>query len=641
MAKIGFEFPLDESQQWDGFNDSGIEHFSGSPFRSLGREGTQNTTDAAKKGVPAIIRVRRINISTSEIPNVSELRSAMKACHAASVDEAEKAKQFFENAISILSKPKISILQFADINTLGVAGPCENGSPYFALMKASGQSKKQTGTASGSFGIGKFAPFTVSGLRTIFLTTVWQDADKQLQHYVQGKSILMSHRATKKTYRGTGFWGERKNCLPVIGKVETLPIWLRRDMSSPQSTGTTLHILGFSPPKDWQKILAGSIAESFFAAISRGHLQVEIEDGPVLNEASVLDIFQDASVTDAIQDQKDEPETFKNSAHFLNALQSNESKIEETENAGLGHCRLHILVGENLPKRVAVLRNGMLITSELERLRRFGDFKEFAAVLECLSDRGNALLRAMEPPAHDAFEPSRLISVDQQRVGRVALREIAEWVREMLKRHAQDPVSEVTEIDELAEFFGDDETNDSSSSRDGDENPRGSIKIRARPLPPRKPSIASDNVGNGLAEDGDGTGDGQDGSGDDDDGDGGGDYGGAKNDSDGGDKGSAGGGGGGKAAPSPTLSLRNVRAIVVGPNQRRISFTPDISGEIRIELEDSGADTNRLLRITKVSQGMLAEGRVKVSCVSGLRVAIDVDIDRNFDGTIRMKANAV
>ncbi len=50
----------------------------------------------------------------------------------------------------------------------------------------------------------------------------------------------------------------------------------------------------------------------------------------------------------------------------------------------------------------------MLITSELTRLRRFGEFKEFVAVLECLSDKGNSLLRSMEPPAHDEFEPERL-----------------------------------------------------------------------------------------------------------------------------------------------------------------------------------------------------------------------------------------
>src|SRR3546814_21074427 len=102
-----------------------------------------------------------------------------------------------------------------------------------------------------------------------------------------------------------------------------------------------------------------------------------------------------------------------------------------------------------------------------------------------MSEKGNSLLRAMEPPAHDDFEAARLSTMQQQRTARVALRELAEWVREMLKRHAQDPVAEVTEIDELAEFFGD-EDKGAGGARDGDENPRGERKIRERPLPKRK-----------------------------------------------------------------------------------------------------------------------------------------------------------
>ena len=334
---------------------------------------------------------------------------------------------------------------------------------------------------------------------------------------------------------------------------------------------------------------------------------------------------------EALQDQKDEPDAFINSGHFLRALTSSESKVEETENAGLGRCRLHILVGEDLPKRVAVLRNGMLITSELERLRRFSEFKEFSAVLECLSDKGNALLRDMEPPAHDDFQPARLLTTDQQRVARIALREVAQWVRDMLKRHAQDPIAEVTELDELAEFFGDDETDGASGARDGDENPRGAIKIRARPLSPKKPSSFNKQSGDGGADgdgdDGDGEGDGDGNSGDGNDG----------NDGDS----ASGGGGGKKSASSPPLALRNVRAVVTAPSTRRVSFTPEMGGELRLELEDSGADTNRLLRITETSVGNVADGRVKLTCNAGQRVSLDLSLERPFEGTIRMKANAV
>lgn len=641
MEKIGFEFPRDASQQWDGFNEPGMEHFAGSPFRSLGREGTQNTCDAAKKGVPARIRIRRISVATSGIPGVSELKQAIKSCATGAVAEAERASRFFEGATDLLSKPKISVLQFADENTTGVTGPCINGTPYFALMKATGQSKKESGTAGGSFGIGKFAPFTISGLRTVFITTVWEDKNKGLQHYTQGKSILMSHKRGQATHRGTGFWGERQNCAPLIGQKSKLPDWLQRDMKTADSTGTTINVLGFLPPKGWEKILTGSIAESFFASITRGNLEVSVEGEPPLNKETIAGIFEDASVRDALLDQKDEPEAFLSSGHFFRTLTSDESKIEETENAGLGRFRLYILVGENLPKKVAVLRNGMLITSELERLRRFSEFKEFAAVLECMSDKGNAMLRNMEPPAHDDFQPARLVASDEQRVARIALKELAQWVREMLKRHAQDPVAEVTELDELAEFFGDDETEGTSGNRDGDENPRGAIKIRARPLSPKKPS-GSDHQHGHAQNGGAGSGDtGAQGDGDDGDADGGGEGGAGVNATSGGDSSSGGGGGKTAATSAPSLGLRNVRAIVLAPSSRRVIFTPDAGGEVRVELEDSGADTNRLLKVIETSVGTLVDGRVRLICNPGERVSLDLSLDRPFEGTVRVKANAV
>lgn len=134
MAKIGFEFPRDNSQQWDGFNEPGMEHFAGSPFRSLGREGTQNALDAAI-GSPVAVSVRLIEVPTESIPDVDQLRSTLKLCAAESQAEGEKARQFFGTAIDLVSKSTISILQFSDSNTSGVKGPCELGSPYFALMR--------------------------------------------------------------------------------------------------------------------------------------------------------------------------------------------------------------------------------------------------------------------------------------------------------------------------------------------------------------------------------------------------------------------------------------------------------------------------------------------------------------------------
>lgn len=650
-ASIGYEFPVDAADQWDGFNEPGIEHFSGNPYVYLGREVTQNPLDAAVSA-PVRIEMNLIEVPTSSIPDVDDLKKIFARCASAAEQESEKAKAFFKEAIALLGKPKIPVLQISDYNTTGLVGPCENGTPYFALLKASGQSKKATGTSIGSFGIGKFAPFAVSQLRTIFVSTVWKDGDTW-RHYVQGKSILMSHYGSgKKTHKGIGFWGRRNKCLPIEGLDPKLPKWLKRakskaDMSS--QAGTTINVLGFRTIKNWERILAAAIAENFFGAISQGQLEVTIQNSITLSKETLPDLFQDKHIRDAVQDMSGEPEKFDNAQKYLMALGgSSEVIVEETQQLHLGLCELRLILGENLPKRVAVLRDGMLITEELSNLRRFGDFKEFVAVLECKSEKGLRLLRDMEPPKHDDFEPERLSSDKDRRKGQLALRELTKWVREMLKRHAQDPISEVTQIDELAEFFGD-ETQSDQGGGDQEENPSGDIIIRARRVDRRPDGRTNDpNASSGEdASDEDSAGGGTGGKGKKSGGEG--QIGAGERDGDGagvgvGNNGTGAGRANGKSNTGGIVrvGLRDLRAVPLSPRRRRILFTPERSGIISLVLEDSGADANYKLEPVATSAGRIVSGKIQdVQVQAGSRVSIEVELKADFDGTLRVAADAV
>jgi hypothetical protein len=643
MTAVGFEFPIDSSGQWDGFNDPGIEHFAGNRLQHLGREVPQNTIDA-RIGSPARIAVSLRKVPVKSLPGVVDLREAVAQCAQAALGEdSEKAVKFFTDAAKILGGKDLYVLQLRDSNTTGLQGPCVNGKPFFALMKATGQSKK-VGTSTGSYGIGKFAPFTLSELRTVFVSTVWTGEKGQLHHYVQGKSVLMSHLdAQKRTRRGTGFWGVRKQCQPVETLSDDIPNWLR--LVSPDGElkgqqGTMLSIVGFMPTKGWQNVLAANIVENFFGAISRGELEVSIEGGSLISAATLGGLLAESGLKDSVSDQAGEPEKFDNVASYLRALEGGpEVHVEQSENYHLGECELRILVGENLPRRVAVLRNGMLITETLPGLIRFGDFKEFVAVLECKSEKGLNLLRAMEPPRHDAFEPDRL-PPDRRQHGRTALRELVAWVRNMLMRHAKDPVREETSLDELADFFGDED--DEGISKRRDENPAGAIVIRARAIKPKlgsgsfgASSASVDDEEGGIA---DGTGDG------DHDGPGEGDgNGGGENDGGGGNQPSSNGGGAQpKRTQSSGLALGDVRAVPLAPNRRRVAFTPSASGTLLIELQDSGADTNYALSVHAASAGTIKDGRIEgIVANAGERCIIDVELGTEFQGTLRVVANAI
>jgi hypothetical protein len=203
-SKIGWHHPTDDSDQWDGFNDSGMEHFTGSPIQHLAREVNQNSLDAGEDGIVEVrIELREVNVS--EIPNLDELKANLSCCNVASDHESKKAKTFFQASLAELEKPKISALTISDHNTRGMKGPAQNGSPFYAFMKAKGQSRKGNDAATGSYGIGKFAPYAVSKLRTIFISTVYQDDNGEFIQLSQGKSILMSHHRDGKLRQGVGF----------------------------------------------------------------------------------------------------------------------------------------------------------------------------------------------------------------------------------------------------------------------------------------------------------------------------------------------------------------------------------------------------------------------------------------------------
>jgi hypothetical protein len=642
---IGFEFPLDQSGQWDGFNDPGMEHFTGNPFQHLGREVPQNTIDATETS-PAKIRISLIKVAMSDIPDVDTLRATVELCaKSADEDDGDKSSKFFADARKLLARPDVAVLQISDHNTTGVRGPCENGKPYFALMKATGQSRKAE-TSTGSYGIGKFAPFTVSALRTVFVSTVWQDSQAGWHHYVQGKSVLMSfldHEGS--THRGTGFWGVKNKCQPVEGQLSTIPSWLRRAAAEDElahSAGTTISVVGFVATKGWESVLAANIVENFFGAIARGELEVEIEGGLIISASSLPALLNDPALSAAISDQEGEPERFQNAGSYLRTLSDDAEVIRvSTENLHLGECELRIRIGEGLPKKVAVLRNGMLITEGMQNLKRFGDFKEFVAVLECKSTKGLALLRGMEPPRHDAFEPDRL-PPDKRSVGRLALKEISKWVRDMLQRYAQDPVSEETNLDELADFFAD-EAQDGAAKR-RDENPSGAIIIRARAVKPKQgrsigaadaplPAEQAEDEAEGDRERGEQSGSGSGGAG-------------AKSERTGDDASSSGQPEGG-AGKSPTvatraIAVRDVRAIPLDTSRRRIAFTPLQTGIIRLELQDSGADTNHPLEVKAASKGTVKAGRIEfLGVVANSRFTLDVELSSAFAGTIRVVTDAV
>ena len=369
-----------QTGEWDGFNDSGIETFREEPLLNLARETIQNAIDARlSNNAPVTVYFGIEHVKPDTIPDFEQFIKTLRQCAKEKNNkENEKANGFFNNAISLINKDKLTVLTIIDSNTTGIKGPCDSETAYHAFMKAKGLSYKESNVASGSYGIGKLAPYAVSELRTVFVSTVYEDNGNFIQ-LTQGKTILTSHKNDTETKSATGFWGAIDGCLPLDGAPSIAP-WILNAISNDeiqQKQGTKLTVLSFDAVAHWQEILACSVVINFFGAIACGNLIVYIGDKYILNVDSIETFFNYDEVQNFVNNIAQtaiDPDAFKNAYCYYRALTIHPGSVINSQTLNLKHCQLNLVVGESLPKKVCLLRNGMFITDTLRGLIRFSDY---------------------------------------------------------------------------------------------------------------------------------------------------------------------------------------------------------------------------------------------------------------------------
>lgn len=625
MEGIGWRFPLTNGGTEDGYNNPGMAHFAGSPLGSLARETIQNSLDAKTDSandvqvVFDLVRVKGLGLGQEQ------LVQHVSACLPVAKDEKDvRAVQELQRALHLLEKDEITFLRVADYNTIGL-----DGERWKALVKSQGSSHKQDRIAGGSHGIGKYAPFVVSQLRTVFYwsrsgTTKW----------CQGKAVLMSHDVGGGTTRGEGFFGVTEGCEKLEGR--DIPQDIEKVERKRTGPGTSLWIAGFSDERGWQIRVAQSVVESYFCAIAEARLEVLVEPAP---DGSMFEINRDTlahtfdGLLSAQKNFDDDGDALKEAYDFYRALEGGESIVKEREDKDLGHCKLWILVGEGLPRKVGLIRKtGMLITSKQDKLLQFRNLQDFVAVLRFESEQGNELLRDMENPEHDQFQPNRLLDDLEKRRGRRALNRIVEWVRRELREVAAVPTTGAPEmVSELARLLPDIEPDESFGDGEGVEQGFGTKDvIQLRPIRRTRNASLPDESGDDAGDDGER----QEGSAGpierEREGNGGvpGDAGGDEDST--GDSGAIGGG-----RARSAVSFSDFRLLAGAGDGIRVAFTPTEDAKaVRLDLAEAG-DSNVVrrsdLRVV-VPGGVVALAAHSLDFKAGQRVVLEVVGDEPLDG---------
>lgn len=634
---IGWKFPPTNGGRIDGYNDPGIAHFSGAPLSSLARETIQNSLDARMPNEkPVHVSFELIDLKPTDLGGV-ELKRAIDACNRVPQNDST-VRDALEAAKKCITRQKIPCLRVSDRNTTGL-----RGDNWRALVKMQGVSHKpdQLG-AGGSHGVGKYAPFSVSALRTVFYWTCYQENGKDIEKF-QGKSVLMSHEGEHGETQGTGFYGIKKDCSEL--GVKQIPKCFRLETSAGNPVhGTSLFVTSFRAADDWRRRVATSEIENFFYAISVGGLTVIIEPGHSAADSDLFEIEQDSlekwfdhlgQPEDSGNDAADEYSRGLAQAKTFWELSKSSGPTSEKQDQDLGHCRLWVQVAEGLPRKVGfVRRTGMLITTQQRYLVRFLGFRDFSALCVFDDPKGNELLRRMENPKHDQFEPERLPENDRNR-GRRALRRITTWIRQEIRKHAGPPEGgKKTVLSELAAYLPDfqpeEPFEDNAATSGGTHEPGFGEQVTVALKPIRRPRPAAmPSEKEGPMDEGDSDGDDTGGAGGGPTGDGGG-TGGTGGSGEGEGTGGTGTSGGGSHSKSIPISSVRILPVNEDNNRYKLSFRSESGGTVRLVFEEAGDST--AIRRDDVRAVRDDDSLNCVQLIKGERTIVEVTADAPIGG---------
>ena len=440
---IKWRFPSNDHGENKGINDSGVATFRGTPLKSLAREICQNSLDAARKET-VIVEFNVFEVPTNSLPGADVLVDVFERCRKFwSVQKGSATKDFFENATKKIKNPMCSILRISDFNTTGLLGSKEEiNTDWTNLTKSSGASDKK-GTAGGSYGIGKYAPFACSDFATVFYSTY----DEEKQSAYQGVSRLVTFRRAEddETTQGIGYYGEEFN-KPVYEQL-SLDSSFSRDV---EDFGTDIYICGYKyAGEDWEKGIIISVLDGFLGALWKEKLIIKVGN-KIVSKNTLGDLIDEYG-----------EELTGNTQKYYELLCSEKTVWLNEEFLGLGTFSLGLLIGDpEAPKRVAMIRKTGMKIFEKDRLP---SHVPFTGVMFLEGDKLNERLRLIENPEHTEWQPERSTNPNREKE---LLKSLFARIREQLQHLVMH--SSLDEVDAVGvgNFLPDEGDENSDKSHD-------------------------------------------------------------------------------------------------------------------------------------------------------------------------------
>lgn len=398
-----------------GVNESGIGIFKRQSYKGLAKEILQNVTDAKNPELPDEVPVKAkfelIYIDLEDIPGYERIREVIYKCseYYSDGDDGEKLKIIRDAADKYLSTSgKVPVLKISDYNTTGLRGVQEEtGSNWTGLVRERSATNKSN-ASSGAFGVGKFAPYNFTSVRTVLYSTKTIDDE----YAFQGKAILTTFKENGKIKQNIGLFADKdsENYDAVFDENNIAPVFRRSE------PGTDIFVIGFEKEDEdnWVEQSAISVIEYFFYSIYRGKLEVEIRDDEKIVEITKYNLGEMITFYDKYCKERMMKDTsFKFTApSYWKLLQDSRHKIITApfvyNGKNMGNYELYLLTGDDITeKKVLEMRQaGMRIREDCAFRIPINFIAIFiatgeGAVSQEPKDNISSFLRKCENQAHD------------------------------------------------------------------------------------------------------------------------------------------------------------------------------------------------------------------------------------------------
>lgn len=438
MGNACFKFPRLNGGCGSGLNNAGIETFKSDPWGKLARECAQNSLDAQAGEDPAKLVFKFHEMDKTNIPGAEDLREAFIKCKEYWHNEKSQEYKFSCKALEFFDQEKIPVLEISDYNTTGLHGEDkERGSAWHALVMSAGECNKSVESAGG-FGIGKSAPFAVSAWRTVFYSSLTPEGD----YAFRGVCYNMTHldQAGKET-QGIGYYGyinDEETEISSIRNPEEIPAFFRRE-----EPGTSIFVIAFSyteckgadltPMKEKLKHV---VLENFWPAIYFNKICFSVVNEDISKKSLAEHMAKDDSLK-----------------MFMQCMESPDRIYIHEKVGRLEECELYFLETTDARQEFVCTRaSRMKIQSCPIGLEGIG----FVGLFSCLSAKGNRILKNMEPPEHNKWDPGRSNDDDiplSEYQRKMVLRDFRKWVKNKILEQVNKNHTGEADLEDAGRFF--------------------------------------------------------------------------------------------------------------------------------------------------------------------------------------------